>query len=94
MEKDYDEYVVFLLGTDNFIRAKVFGENGNLIVFGMDDYFDKCVEIAKAFEHWNKNFPDQDMYSLLENWIAKNEKLIDRIMHGSNAENKKPQGEM
>lgn len=52
MEQDYDNYIVFILGADGFVRNRLFDKKLGLSV---DQIYDICVEIARAFEKSPQN---------------------------------------
>lgn len=48
--KTYDDYIVFVLGTDNFIFSQ---KLRNMYDLGMDELYGICVYIAQKFEEYD-----------------------------------------
>lgn len=68
---DYDEYIVFILGFDNFELSQYIRMNPKH--YGADEIYDFCVMIAKDFEksEENKNLAI-GQYTALERFLDKN----------------------
>lgn len=69
--KKYDEYIVFILGTDNFKLSKFIRANSKH--YGIDELHTFCIKIAEDFEESeeNKNL-SKSQYDALEEFLANN----------------------
>lgn len=80
--EDYDAYIVFLLGADNFEISKFIrtlaDENG------MDGIFENCIYIARKFEHWDKDkYDEMGQYESLEHFLKEYDTQIRKYLeHG------------
>ena len=75
MEKKFDNYIVFLLGADNFdicklIRDKAKKENC------IDVMFEICKDIAEQFEKYDKKHIEKNQYENFEKFLIKYEDEI------------------
>lgn len=79
-EKNYSDYIVYILGADNFdisIKLRNYGA-----VFGMDTAYNKAVAIAQKFELYDKQLPYISQYLNLTAFIEHyNEQLLDFIIN-------------
>lgn len=86
VNKDYDDYIVFLLGTDEFDvcnKIKKWAKNN----YDMYGAYEMCVEIAKKFEKYDRQYPDCSQYDNFECFLDEyNKELIDFIENDINFE--------
>lgn len=80
MGKDFDNYIVFLLGTDNFEISKEIRHLAE--EFGMDGIYEDCVYIAQQFEKYDKNnYNTTSQYESLEKFLATYDTEIKEFLH-------------
>lgn len=76
--KPYDDYIVFVLGTDNFNFSQ---KLRNMYDLGMDELYGICVYIAQKFEEYDNYTIDMKynipQYENLCNFLHEYEKQID-----------------
>lgn len=83
--KNYDDYIVFLLGSDNFKVCQKIRELAELN--GMDTLYDDCIEIAKKFNIYDMLSPRIAQYDNFADFINKYEnEILDYIIKGNNFE--------
>lgn len=83
--KDYDDYIVFLLGSDDFAISKRLRDERDFL--GMDGFYDLCIEIAKKFQEFDNElmlkYSTIDLYSSLQKFLQDYDKqLFDYIEKG------------
>ncbi len=77
-QKNYDNYIVYILGADDFNICKELRDLG--ASFGMDVAYNKAVAIAQKFELYDKQLPHISQYLNLTTFIEYyNEQLLDFI---------------
>lgn len=77
-QNGYDNYIVYILGADNFDICKKLRDYG--AKFGIDLAHEKAVKIAQKFELYDKQLPYISQYLNLMAFIEHyNEKLLDLI---------------
>ena len=52
-KKKYDDYIVFVLGTDNFELSLYIRSNPKH--YGIDELYDFCIKVAQDFEESEEN---------------------------------------
>lgn len=73
--KNYDNYVVFLLGTDDF--GAVSDELHNVgYSYGMDTEYNLCIKIAENFQQYDELHNNYSQYDNLSAYLFENEKQI------------------
>ena len=76
--KNYDDYIVFVLGTDNFNFSQ---KLRNMYDLGMDELYGVCVYIAQKFEEYDNYTIDMghniSQYENLCRFLHDYEKQID-----------------
>lgn len=60
---NYDDYIIFLLSTDNFDISKKIRDMINTGEYGMNEIFEYCQYIARKFEKY-----DEDKYNYLSQY--------------------------
>lgn len=67
----YDEYIVFIIGTDNFELSKFIRDNH--LRYGIDDLYKLCINIAMDFEKSEYNYDlSISQYTALERFLEDN----------------------
>ena len=88
MDRDYDDYIVFLLGADNFETSKLIRQLAG--TFGMDTLFDNCVYIAKRFETYDKERSYTSKYINLQDFLdIYNDEIRNYLLNGTRFEVRK-----
>lgn len=78
-KQNYDEYVVFVLGTDNFDICKKI--RNKAIEFGMDGLYEICIYLATKFEEYDKDkYNTWSQYESLEHFLNEYEKEINNYL--------------
>lgn len=76
--KTYDDYIVFVLGTDNFNFSQ---KLRNMYDLGMDELYGICIYIAQKFDEYDNYTIDMGynipQYENLCRFLHKYEKQID-----------------
>lgn len=69
--RDYDNYIVFVLGTDNFELSQYIRNNPKR--YGIDELYDFCIMVARDFEESKENANlSIGQYTALERFLDKN----------------------
>lgn len=84
MKQDYEDYIVFVLGTDNFRLSKYIRKQMWEHDYGMDEVYDFCIMVARDFEESEENLDlSMSQYTALEKFLDKNTpKYIDMFDRG------------
>lgn len=75
MRDNYDNYIVFLLGADNFDVCKKI--RSMCEEFGMDEMYDACVYIAQMFQKYDDANWDKPQYDNFAHFLNQYNKEID-----------------
>lgn len=73
--KNYDDYIVFLLGADNFgeVTDKLHSIGYD---YGMDTKYNLCIKIAENFKQYDELHINYPQYDNLSAYLFENEKQI------------------
>lgn len=69
----YDEYIVFVLGTDNFELSQYIRNNPKR--YGIDELYDLCIRIAKDFQEYDlaeERYNNYSQYESLTMFLEEN----------------------
>lgn len=79
-KQNYDEYIVFILGTDNFDICKKIRDKA--IEFGMDGLYEICIYLATKFEKYDKDkYNTWSQYESLRRFLKEYEKEINDYLN-------------
>lgn len=84
MEQNYEDYIVFVLGADNFRLSKYIRKQMWEHDYGMDELYDFCKLVATDFEESEENMDlSISQYTALEKFLDKNtQKYIEMFNEG------------
>ena len=71
--REYDEYIVFVLGTDNFELSQYIRNNPKH--YGIDELYEFCIMIAKDFQKYDlesENYNNYSQYDSLTMFLEEN----------------------